>query len=247
MNWRCAASRLLLALLLCPAASAAKEPPGRKKAVRFGTADGWTIAGLYRPPRSGRPVALLAHGVASSKGEWDSFEPRLWRLGIGTLAIDLRGHGESTLGPAGRTDFSAFDASGEWPLARKDLEAALSFLKERGIAAGRVGLIGASIGANLVSRVAAERPETPWVVLLSPGADYRGVGLEVLAGRKVFVGACPSDGYAFATSRKLASLPEGPFFLPARTGHGVQMFDDPEFLKGLLEWIAAAAGRRGKP
>ena len=211
--------------------------------MSFRTADGWTIAGLYRAPKGGRPVALMAHGVASSKSEWESFSPRLWRLDLGTLAIDLRGHGESTRGPGGRTDFSSFDAAGEWPRARQDLEAALAFLQKRGIAPSRVGLIGASIGANLASRLAAERPEAPWVVLLSPGADYRGVALEVLPGRKVFVGACPADGYAFMTARKLAGLPRGPFFAAAREGHGVQMFNDPDFLKTLLEWIAAAASR----
>ncbi len=79
--------------------------------VRFKTVDGWTIVGVYHPPRPGGKkgdVAVLIHGVGAGHGEWSSIEPRLWKMGLGTLAIDLRGHGESDQGPSGKRVWSQF-------------------------------------------------------------------------------------------------------------------------------------------
>lgn len=223
MNWRCAASSVLLALAL-PVHAA--EP----RRVSFRTVDGWTIAALYRAPRKGKPVAVLVHGAAAGKTEWDRLVEALGRRGWGTLALDLRGHGES----AGKGDFRAFDASGEWPRASADVEAALGFLREKGIASGRIGVVGASIGANLVSRVKAA-----WYALLSPGEDYRGVALaEDFAGRPVLAAASPPDAYAFRTLAGLGA--RGAFVLQARGGHGAQMLEEKEFLRKLLDWL----GRR---
>ncbi|MBI4670017.1 MAG: alpha/beta fold hydrolase [Elusimicrobia bacterium] len=159
--------------------------------VFFTTQDGWKLAGLYQPPKKDKPTAVLVHGVASVKGEWDKFSSRLWKIGFGTLAIDLRGHGESTLGPGGKQkDFKDFDATGEWPRMKQDMEAALAFLAKNKISKKRAGLIGASIGANLVSQTAASNPDVSWVVLLSPGLDYRGVKIiEDLPGREIFIAA----------------------------------------------------------
>lgn len=187
-------------------------------------------APLYHPPKKGRAVALLIHGVGSSKSEWQALTPRLHALGLGTLAIDLRGHGEGKSGPLG---YRAFDASGEWPRLVSDLEGALAFLKAKGILSSRVGLIGASIGANLASQLAAAHPELPWIVLLSPGSDYRGVALAPLPKRRVLSCASRADPYAFMTVSGLSFGEK----LEARSGHGVQMTEDPAFLRGLLDWL----------
>lgn len=195
-----------------------------------------SAAPLYHPPKKGKAVALLVHGVGSSKSEWRTLTPKLRELGLGILAIDLRGHGEAEGGPLG---YRAFDANGGWPRLLADLEAALAFLKAKGIPASRVGLIGASIGANLCSQLAATRPEIPWVVLLSPGSDYRGVALAPLPSRTVLACASRTDPYAFMTATSLSYGEK----LEAKSGHGVQMFDDPAFLKALLAWLKKASNR----
>ncbi|MDD5629540.1 MAG: alpha/beta fold hydrolase [Elusimicrobia bacterium] len=221
----------LLALLLAPVSAAPVS-------VSFKTADGWTIRADYQPPKEGRPVAVLVHGVAAGKSEWQPLAAELARRGIGSLALDLRGHGESVQGPAGQTDFTGFDAAREWPKAVQDIAAAAAFLKKRGVGAGRVGYVGASIGANLAS---GARPRPRFLVLLSPGLDYRGARLSrPPAGLPVLVGASPPDAYAWRTAESYAARNPKAVFLKAAGGHGAQMLSEPEFLKGLADWI----GRR---
>jgi alpha-beta hydrolase superfamily lysophospholipase len=232
-------SRVLASCALLALAAGARAAPA--KTVRFKTADGWTIAGRFHAPRGTSQAAVLVHGVAAGKGEWDALTRELWKRGLGTLAIDLRGHGESTSGPAGKADYSGFDASGEWPRARADVAGALAYLERRGLPASRVGLIGASVGANLVSQAAVARPGIPWIVLLSPGLDYRGVALAALSGRKVLVAAAASDPYAYQTTLSVSAVKGGPARLEAREGHGAQMCGDPAFEAKLVDWIVSAA------
>ncbi|HAM35345.1 MAG TPA: hypothetical protein DEB40_11225 [Elusimicrobia bacterium] len=223
-------------LWACPHAAAADHAPATAaRTVHFKTPDGWTLAARYRAPRLGRPVVILVHGVAAGKDEWAPLEAELERRGVGSLAVDLRGHGESLRGPAGDTDFRGFDAAGEWPKAAKDIAAATAFLQRQGIAPSRVGYLGASIGANLVSRA---QPRPRWLALLSPGIDYRGVRLaRAPDGLPVMVAASPSDAYALRTAADYASLRPATVFLRARQGHGAQMLSDREFMDRLLDWI----------
>jgi len=226
--------RILFSILAASAWAAPTQPAS----VHFKTTDGWTISALYQAPRKGKPVAVLVHGVAAGNGEWNKLTAQLWTLGFGTLAIDLRGHGDSTDGPKGKRDFRDFDATAEWPKAKEDILAALRYLKKNGFPASRVGLIGGSIGANLASQAFSDDKDLRWLVLLSPGQDYRGVGIADLTGRKAVVAASPGDAYAQQTAVSLTMAPGGPVFLQAKAGHGAQLIDDPEFVAKLLAWLA---------
>jgi alpha-beta hydrolase superfamily lysophospholipase len=173
--------------------------------------------------------------VAAGKGEWLPLVAELSKRGIGSLALDLRGHGESLVGPAGKTDFTGFDASEEWPKAQRDIEAAAAFIKKQGVPASRLGYIGASIGANLVSWA---KPSPRWLALLSPGVVYRGVRLSrPAAGVAILVAASPPDTYAFQTATAYAQQFPSASFLKAGQGHGAQMLSEPMFLKELADWI----------
>src|SRR5207253_20840 len=105
---------------------------------------------------------------------WQKLCEALWQMGYGTLAIDLRGHGQSVMKGKTKTTFESFDRTGEWPRAEEDIRAAVKEVRRHGEKS--IGLIGGSIGANLVSQAAAKE-KVRWVVLLSPGEDYRGVSL----------------------------------------------------------------------
>jgi alpha-beta hydrolase superfamily lysophospholipase len=231
-----------LALILAAALPAAAAAPAPRPAARvsFATDDGWTLAADYRAPRRGRAVVILAHGVGSSKGEWSKLAGALSARGIGTLALDLRGHDESRRGPRGEEGYEGFDASGEWPKAAGDLLAARAWLRARGIAESRIAYGGASIGANLAAAAAERGHCRTFVVLLSPGVDYRGVALALPAYAKILIGAAPADVYAEQARRLAARAPNVETF-SAPAGHGVQMLDDPATLERVASWIAAAA------
>ncbi len=210
------------------------------QAVTFGTKDGWTIAASYRPASKGNATIVLAHGVGSAGVEWARFSEALAAKGIGTLALDLRGHAGSRLGPKGSTDHTGFDAWGAWPAAAEDLRGAAVWLKSKGVPDGRIAFGGASIGANLASVVASERKTAPFLLLLSPSGNYRGVLLKTRKGLKTFAAASPPDGYALVGVRQLESS-KAAAVLYAPGGHGVQMFDDPATFASIVAWTVKAS------
>ena len=189
-------------LLLAALAAAAPRPP---EIVSFKTKDGWTLAADRRPGRKDGVVVVLAHGVGSSRGEWTRLAERLQAAGVGTLAVDLRGHHDSLKGPKGAGDYATFDATGEWPKAAEDLSAAARWLKARGVGESRIAFGGASIGANLAALAAAKNPKAPFLLLFSPGPDYRGVALTVRRGLKILAVASPAASPAEGVPNSPAS------------------------------------------
>lgn len=220
-----------LALLLAAPASAS--------VVRFKTSDGWTISGEYHAAAKGRPVAILVHGVAAGRGEWWQLVPALQERGYGTLAVDLRGHGDSTAGPAGRRTYADFDAGGEWAKTPLDVLAAARYLAARGVPQSRLVLIGGSIGANACAEALAKLPKARALVLLSPGMEYRGLALPRFDGSKAILAASPDDGYAYATVQRVGQVLPAAVVLPGPGGHGAQMLKDPKFVRRLLAALDA--------
>jgi alpha-beta hydrolase superfamily lysophospholipase len=210
------------------------------QAVTFATTDGWTIAATYRPASKDAATVILAHGVGSAGAEWTRFAERLAGHGVGTLTLDLRGHAGSRGGPPGSTDFTGFDASGGWSAAVEDLRGAAAWLESKGVPGSRIAFGGASIGANLASIVAAERKSTPFLLLLSPSTDYRGVGLKARKELKTLAAASPTDGYAFVAVKELETG-KAAAALYAPGGHGVQIFEDPATFGRVVAWTIKAA------
>lgn len=213
------------------------------QAVTFATKDGWTIAASYRPASKGNATVVLAHGVGSAGVEWTRFSEALAAKGIGTLALDLRGHAGSRLGPKGSTDYTGFDAWGAWPAAAEDLRAAAVWLRSKGVPDSRIAFGGASIGANLASVVASERKTAPFLLLLSPSGNYRGVLLKTRKGLKTFAAASPPDGYSYVGVKELDSS-KAATVLYAPGGHGVQMFEDLATFERIVAWTKAASAPR---
>jgi len=131
---------------------------------------------------------VLVHMMPATKESFQELAQRLQNLGYESIAIDLRGHGESDKGPNGFLKFS----DSEHQKSILDLEAAVDYLIEKRQATrDKIIFIGASIGANLSLQYISEHPEFKTVVLLSPGLNYRGIKTEPLVknlktGQKVF-------------------------------------------------------------
>lgn len=209
-----------------------EQPESDVQTVHLQTADGVTIVGTYYvPPVEKAPGVILLHMVARSRKDWDPLARRLREAGYAVLAIDLRGHGES-----GGTQ--------AWGRMPQDVVAAQVFLsRQPKVDKGRIGIVGASIGANLALDYAASHGVVRTVVLLSPGLDYRGIKTERSMqeyDRPVLIVASEEDQYATESSRKLDSLARGKHQLQLYkgAGHGTQMLErEPSLSELILSWL----------
>lgn len=150
------------------------------------TADGVKIAAdLYPVAEQARygtgfvkkPIGwlILSHMMPATKESYENLAVKLQNIGYESIAIDLRGHGESDGGPEGFFEFSNTDHQ----KSIFDLEAAVDYLiNERKAAPEKISFIGASIGANLSLQYITEHPGFQIAILLSPGLNYRGIKTE---------------------------------------------------------------------
>jgi alpha-beta hydrolase superfamily lysophospholipase len=206
--------------------------------VTFRTDDGATIvATWFEPAIRPAPAVILVHMLGRSRHDWDDFASRLSSNGIGALAIDLRGHGDSVL-----TDAAA--AATDYSVMLNDLKAARRFLASRFDGRpSRIGLAGASLGANLAALEAAADPSVASVALLSPSLDYRGLRIEAavrkIGDRPVLLVSSDDDGYARRSSaelQKTGTKREALNLIGA--GHGTNMLSRSEELAdALIDWF----------
>ncbi len=211
--------------------------PAAAQTVTLRTDDGVAIAATYVQAGKGpAPAVVLVHMQTRNRADWESLTDRLADAGIASLAIDLRGHGASGAGPGGAGDLSA---------SALDVKAALAFLRARSeTIAGRLGVIGASIGANIALAAAASDPGVRAVVLLSAGIDYRGLrgdaAMRKYGDRPAMLVASLEDPYATRSARELATLGGGlrELRLTSGAGHGTVMLQrQPDLAGAIVDWL----------
>lgn len=211
--------------------------------IVFTTTDGVAIAGEYLAGQVGGPAALLLHMMPATKESWRPFAVRLQAAGFSVLAIDLRGHGESTTAGAGRIDYKNFEDA-DHQAKIHDVEAAMVWLTAHGANPKRTVLVGASIGANLAIQYAAEHQEITAILALSPGLDYRGVTTadkvaRYSASQALLLVASSEDEYSFLTNKKLAGVKADAELIELQgVGHGTTMFENgPELMDQAVKWL----------
>jgi uncharacterized protein len=125
-----------------------------KQPVTLTTTSGLRLRGWYMPSRNGAAVAVM-HGTGSNRLGVADHARVLARHGYGVLIFDFHGHGESD----GR--------STSVPLRfQQDADAALAYLRQRpDVRAGRIGVVGVSLGGEVAVHAAARDPEWRAIVL----------------------------------------------------------------------------------
>jgi alpha-beta hydrolase superfamily lysophospholipase len=141
--------------------------------VSFRTDDGVVIAATwYEPSARPAPAVILVHMLNRTRRDWEPVASRLASEGVGALIIDMRGHGDSS-GSVPRSE------SPDYSSLVLDVKAARRYLSTRSdVQPARVGLAGASLGANVAVLHAAADPSIASLALLSPSLDYRGLRIE---------------------------------------------------------------------
>lgn len=219
---------------------------GEPENVVFTTSDGWEIHGTYYTCQAkGLPAVICVHMLRHNRTTYESLAPMLVGSGLDVLTIDSRGHSESIMHNGKKEKFTSFDDTA-YNSSVEDIVAAKAFLAEKGADTSRLGIIGASIGANYALIYGAGDPDVKGVVLLSPGLDYHGVktepAMKEYAGRPALVAASSEDRYSAESCETLANLGGNATELKIfdGAGHGTDIFDaEPDFETEVAGWFAA--------
>jgi len=137
---------------------------GAPRAVRIATGDGVLLGGELRLARRKEeaPVAVLLHGLEGDRSVWEVTAARLEGAGFSVLALDLRGHGESTVRAGGGAlrveEVPAAERGGLMAdAAAEDVPAAVGHLvAEHGLPAEKVFLLGVGEGAEVALEAALD-------------------------------------------------------------------------------------------
>ena len=158
--------------------------------------------------------------------------------GIAVLAVDFR--------PTAVADPDAADqVSNPFAPLVLDAEAARVYLAARPeVNPARIGMAGASLGANVAVLAAADDPSVRSLALLSVSLDYRGLKLEQalkrFASRPVLLVASSEDPYALRSARDAVPMGDGARELRvlAGAGHGAVMLTrEPDLANALVDWF----------
>ncbi len=203
----------------------------RVKRAEFRSEDGVSIVGDYYPPtgRAISPVAILLHMYRHDRSTWTPLIEPLHEAGFAVLAIDMRGHGESTK-PEGmnladrvkQRDTKLFNNM------HKDVQAALKWARTQpNVDQDMLVLIGASVGCSVAIDTTAREPSVDAVVCLTPGTKYLGVDstrhILKTGDRPILLLATEDEREATDTLAKSADNVTGEIVGPGRI-HGTNMF-----------------------
>lgn len=214
--------------------------------ITFKTFDGVNIVGEWYPVPTTIGVAILLHMMPTDRRSWAPFQQVLVKYNIASLAIDMRGHGESVKTEAGgNLDYKKFDDT-QHQQSVNDVQAAVDWLTAKKYDIDRIMLVGASIGANIALQEVQQEPRLGGLVLMSPG-NYRGMNanedaLYIKAHQALWsTGSDGDDPEAYETAHKVVEVAAASrkMFVPYKNaGHGIHLFtSDPKLMDSLAQWM----------
>lgn len=219
----------------------AKETP-----VSLSAQDGWKLAAVYQPAAKDHKTVILLHDLNKNKEAFSSFKNSLAKSGFGYVALDLRGHGQSTGGGTAKS-FAKEGVDNQFNKMTRDVDAAIRFLQTKQIPLDQIVLLGAGLGANIVAKSSTFWADIPSIALISPSANIRDVlaipPLRLYKGN-VLIAAAAADKKLFLEAsiiRNVAYLSTGEeagqvTFLTAYDLKSHEMLDK-YLIPSVLQWL----------
>lgn len=230
--------------MIYPAPKGPAEIPAGFERVVLHTDDGLALTAAWRPAAPGRRTVLFFHGNGDSLPGAAFATRQLAAAGYGLLLADYRGYSANPGKPS------------EDGLIR-DGEAALAFLKTKGLPPKSLVLMGASLGTGVATQLAKAHPPAA-LVLASPFTSLADVGAAAMPWAPVralmldrfdSLGAMPHVSapvlvlharddrlIPFAQGEALAkAAPHGQFLAFDRYGHQLQF--EAEAQDAVVGWL----------
>lgn len=183
-----AAAALLCCVAPAPAQTAVNVRPSAAKSA----AESWTkveltsedkrvVSAAYWAPKDQKgavPAAVLVHDAGGQRGDLSEVAERLWKQGFAVIALDLRGHGESSGDDKPWSELAEEERTRNWTFCLRDVKAAASWIgKQPGVHSSNVSLVGDRAGCTLVARYAMRDENVRSLVLLDPQVEQLGFNL----------------------------------------------------------------------
>jgi dienelactone hydrolase len=225
-----------LAVVLAAPCAAART--AETQAVTFTARDGVQVSAvLHLPAQTPAPAVVFLNMLGRTHRDWDGAAAKFVEAGIAVLAVDFR--------PSALPDPDAAATGSPYAALVMDAEAARAYLAARPETnPGRIGMAGASLGANVAVLAASNDPSIRSLALLSVSLDYRGLKLEPalkkFASRPALLVASSEDPFALRTARQAVTMGDGARELRVLSGAGhgtVMLAREPDLADALVDWF----------
>ena len=199
------------------------------------TNDNYHIAyRFYKTDVPSNVTFVLLHMLGSDQSSYDSFVQKILEQNNNVVTFDFRGHGAS------QGNWKTFSDK-DFEKMQNDLNAVIATAKRTNVSTDHLVLIGASIGANIALLHAVKDPDVQFVIMLSPGLNYRGItinqSIEEYGDRAFEFVASKGDTYSYDTSRYIMDLTvskKASFRSFEGNAHGTDLLTD-KLMKDILE------------
>lgn len=217
---------------------------GAEEVVSLTTQDGWILSALYQSAQENNRTVVLLHDLGKNKEQFSTFKSALAKEGFGYLALDLRGHGQST----NQEDYRRFAREGvdnQFNKMTRDVDAALTFLDKKRIPSSNIAVLGSGLGANVAAKSMTFWPDTPLLALISPTTNNRAVlsipAMRLYKGNSL-IAAGAADKKMFLEAsvlRNVAFLTAGEGNVTFLTAYDLTSHEmlDKYLIPSLLQWL----------
>jgi pimeloyl-ACP methyl ester carboxylesterase len=131
----------------------------------------------YQGPKY--PLIILLHGLNRDHLAWSDLPATLTQAGYAVFALDLRGHGKSTVTTWKRRVSWRLLQPEQWKNLHRDITQVIQYFKKGEdypeVDGSQVALIGEKLGANVATFVGKNSTDVKALVLLSPGIEFKGI------------------------------------------------------------------------
>ncbi len=200
--------------------------------VSFKASDGYLISGTFWASISEKaPAIILVHQFGSTRHDFDSFVPVLLDNGYNVLAYDIRGFGQSKNGTVESLD--------DFP---KDVVGAINYLKSQSnVDINKIGIIGASVGANVAYVASGSIPQIKVAVSLSPSNTgssgvLLGHNIQDFSAHNILIASDENEKQDAEFIYNNSKMPKLQKTYPG-FGHGVGILNSTDAQKDILDFL----------